>query len=97
MRVIARKSLIQFYTEHADSKTALEDWYRKISDSEWKSFAAIRKDINSIDSVGNERFIFNIRGNHYRLVAIIIFQSKKVYIRFIGNHKEYDKINASNI
>ncbi|MDN3605393.1 type II toxin-antitoxin system HigB family toxin [Kaistella yonginensis] len=41
--------------------------------------------------------VFNIRGNHYRLVAIIIFQSKKVYIRFIGNHKDYDKINVSNI
>lgn len=93
MRVIAKKTLILFYTEHADSKSALEDWYRKISDSEWNSFADIKKDINSIDSVGNQRFVFNIKGNHYRIVALILFSVQQVYIRFVGTHAEYDKIN----
>ena len=93
MRVIAKKTLILFYTEHSDSKSALEDWYRKISDSEWNSFADIRKDINSIDSVGNQRFVFNIKGNHYRIVALILFSVQQVYIRFVGTHAEYDKIN----
>lgn len=93
MRVIAKKTLILFYAEHADSKSALEDWYRKISDSEWNSFADIRKDINSIDSVGNQRFVFNIKGNHYRIVTLILFSVQQVYIRFVGTHAEYDKIN----
>lgn len=92
MRVIAKKSLIKFYTEHADAKSALEDWYRKISDSEWNNFADIKRDINSIYSVGNQRFVFNIKGNHYRVVALILFSVQQVYIRFVGTHAEYDKI-----
>ena len=93
MRVIAKKSLAQFYTEHADSKSALEDWYRKTSDSEWRNFADIKNDFNSADSVGNQRFVFNIKGNHYRIVALILFSVQQVYIRFVGTHAEYDKIN----
>ena len=73
------------------------DWYNKTQKSNWNSLSDIKEVFNSVGYVGNNRFVFNIRGNHYRLVAIIIFQSKKVYIRFIGNHKDYDKINASNI
>ena len=73
------------------------DWYNKTQKSNWNSLSDIKEVFNSVDYVGKNRFVFNIRGNHYRLVAIIIFQSKKVYIRFIGNHKDYDKINASNI
>ena len=93
MRVIAKKALVEFYTEHADSKSALEDWYRKTSDSEWNSFADVKNDFNSADSVGNRRFVFNIKGNHYRIVALILFSVQQVYIRFVGTHAEYDKIN----
>ncbi|WP_410681530.1 type II toxin-antitoxin system HigB family toxin [Chryseobacterium sp. MFBS3-17] len=93
MRVIAKKTLVLFYTEHADAKSALEDWYRKVSDNDWQNFADIKKNFNSVDSVGNQRFVFNIKGNHYRIVALILFSVQIVYIRFVGTHSEYDKIN----
>jgi mRNA interferase HigB len=57
----------------------------------------MKKTFNSVDSIGNNRFVFNIKGNNYRLIAIIIFASKKVYIRFIGTHGEYDKIRDYSI
>ena len=93
MRVIAKKTLVLFYTEHADAKSALEDWYRNVSDNDWQNFADIKKNFNSVDSVGNQRFVFNIKGNHYRIVVLILFSVQIVYIRFVGTHSEYDKIN----
>ncbi len=93
MRVISKKSLAVFYAKYPDSKNALEHWYESVSDAEWQNFADIKKDFNSVDSVGNQRYVFNIRGNHYRLVALILFSVQRVYIRFVGTHREYDKIN----
>ena len=97
MRIIAHRSLVQFYTKHAAAKTALEEWYTKVSKTDWDSFADIKRDFNSVDYVGNQRYVFNIKGNDYRIVALIKFKIKMVYIRFIGTHKEYDKINCSEI
>lgn len=74
-------------------KTALEDWHSKTKNAEWDNFADVKKTFNSVDSVGNGRFVFNIKGNSYRLIALIKFTLKLVYIRFIGTHKEYDKID----
>ena len=93
MRVISKKSLVMFYTEHADAKNALEDWYSKVSDCEWQNFADIKNDFNSVDNVGNQRFVFNIKGNHYRIVALILLSVQVIYIRFVGTHTKYDKIN----
>ncbi|MFJ1429382.1 type II toxin-antitoxin system HigB family toxin [Capnocytophaga canimorsus] len=92
MRVIAKKILVDFYTQHADAKTPLEDWYSKVEKAQWSSFAEIKQDFRSVDSVGNKRYVFNIKGNHYRVVALILFVPKTIYIRFIGTHSEYDKI-----
>lgn len=92
MRVIAKKTLVLFYTKHEDAETALEDWYEKTENSNWKNFAQLKQTFNAVDNVGNNRYVFNIKGNHYRLVALILFRIKMVYIRFIGTHKEYDQI-----
>jgi mRNA interferase HigB len=92
MRIIAHRTLVMFYTKHADAKTALEEWFHKTEKASWESFADIKKTFNSVDAVGNQRFVFNIKGNDYRLVALIKFKIKMVYIRFIGTHKEYDNI-----
>lgn len=92
MRVIARKTLVLFYTKHEDAETALEDWYEKTENSNWENFAQLKQTFNAVDNVGNNRYVFNIKGNHYRLVALILFRIKMVYIRFIGTHKEYDQI-----
>jgi len=96
MRIIAKKAIIDFYTLHSGAKIPLEDWYKKAISAEWSCFADIKNDFNSVDAVGNGRFVFNIKGNHFRLVVLILFVPKIVYIRFIGTHKEYDKIEKIN-
>lgn len=97
MRVVTFSRIKDYISVVPSTKTALEEWYYKTTKSEWNNLAEIKKTFNSVDYVGNNRYVFNIKGNHYRLVAIIIFASQKVYIRFIGTHKEYDKINCSTI
>ncbi len=92
MRVIKKATLVAFYAEHKDAKTALEDWYDNVEDAQWENFAGIKRTFKTADYVGNKRVVFNIRGNKYRLVALVLFKIKKVYIRFIGTHKEYDEI-----
>lgn len=97
MRVIAISTLRDFWTKHPDSEQALREWYVKTERAEWKSLNDIRNDFNSADYVKNQRYIFNIKGNDYRLVAAVKFTPKLVYIRFIGTHNEYDKIDAATI
>ena len=97
MRIIAHRTLVLFYAKHATARIALEEWYSKASKSSWDSFADMKNDFNSVDSVGNQRYVFNIKGNDYRLVAIVKFKIKMVFIRFIGTHKDYDKVDCKNI
>ena len=97
MRVIAISTLKEFWARHPDADLPLTEWYTKVSNAHWKSCADIKNDFNSVDYVGNQRYVFNIKGNHYRLVAAIKFIPELVYIRFVGTHADYDKIDASNI
>lgn len=97
MRVIAHRTLVKFYSKRQDAKTAIENWYIKTTSAAWQSFADFKKDFNSIDNVGNQHYVFNLKGNDYRLVVVIKFQIKMVCIRFIGTHSEYDKIDCTNI
>ncbi|MCQ2127828.1 MAG: type II toxin-antitoxin system HigB family toxin [Bacteroidaceae bacterium] len=92
MRIIARKTIVDYYTKHPKAKDALEEWFHKVQKAEWKNFSDMRKTFNSVDSVGNKRYVFNIKGNDFRLVAIVKFTPSHVLIRFIGTHAEYDKI-----
>lgn len=70
----------------------MRDWYKITKRAEWENFADLKNTFNSADSVGSDRFVFNIKGNHYRIVAIVIFKVKRVYIRWVGNHKDYNRI-----
>jgi mRNA interferase HigB len=97
MRIVARKTIVHFYQNHSDSKIALEEWYSKTHRAEWLNSSEIKQTFNSVDSVGNDRFVFNIKGNDYRLVALILFKIKTVYVRFIGTHAEYDKTDCTKI
>ena len=97
MRIIARSKIIEYYTEHPDAKTALEEWFNKVKKAEWSCFSDIRQMFNSVDYVGNQHYVFNIRGNNHRLIVVIKFTIKTVLIRFIGTHAEYDMIDAKNI
>lgn len=97
MRIIARSKIVEYYEENFRAKSALEDWFTKTKKAEWSCFADVKKTFKTADYVGNQHYIFNIKGNEYRLIAVIKMSIKTVSIRFIGTHSEYDNINASNI
>lgn len=92
MRIVTYKRILEFSKKYADAEIPLNFWYHTVTAKEWNNLNEIKQTFNSIDYVGNNRYVFNIKGNDYRLVAIISFNAKKVYIRFIGTHAEYDKI-----
>ena len=92
MRVISKKTIINYYTTHPDSKGALLAWYERFSTTEWRDFNHLKTAFPSADFVGNNHYVFNIKGNDYRLVVVIQFIPQRALIRFIGTHAEYDKI-----
>lgn len=97
MVVIAKSALVQFTKEHPDALVPLMEWYDTVSAADWNTINDIRTVFNSVDYVGNERFVFNIKGNRYRLIVSIVFSIRTVYIKFIGTHAAYDKINAKTV
>jgi mRNA interferase HigB len=72
-------------------------WYDETKSADWKNFTELRKTFNTADHVGNDRYVFDVKGNQYRLIALIIFKVRTVFILFIGTHKEYDEVNASKV
>lgn len=97
MVIISKTILREFGQRHPVVATALNEWYSLTKSADWNSMAAIKQTFNSVDYVGNDRFVFNIKGNKYRMVTMIFFDRRTVYIRFIGTHAEYDKIDCSII
>lgn len=99
MRIVSHKKLKEFYetSGRKDTRIALERWYNIVENAEWKDLNDIKIDFPSVDYVGNQHYVFNIRGNNYRLVVVIKFMMGYVFVRFIGTHKEYDKIDCSKI
>lgn len=92
MRILTYRRIREFSEKHADIRVPLNLWHHTVQGKEWKNLNELKEDFNNVDYVGNHRFVFNIKGNDYRLVAIISFKAQKVYVRFIGSHAEYDKI-----
>ena len=80
-----------------NAKEPLVKWYQLTLLSDWKDFHSVKGTFNSVDSVGNDRYVFNVGGNKYRIVAMIHFGARTVYIRFVGTHKEYDRINCKTV
>ena len=92
MRIFSKGTLVEYYTEHPQARQPLEDWYVITKKAVWQNINDIRNDFNTVDYVGNDRYVFNIKGNDYRLIVVIRFSKGRVFIRFIGTHAEYDKI-----
>jgi mRNA interferase HigB len=97
MVIISKAILRDFGLLHPDAVEALNSWYSLVKSEDWESLAELRQFSNSVDYVGNDRYVFNIRGNRYRLVAMIFFDIRTVFIRFIGTHSAYDAIDATVI
>ncbi len=96
MVIITFKRLREFIDHYPDSKTALFYWYNLVQKADWKNISDIKRDFNSVDYVGNDRYVFNVKGNQYRLVVMIHFDIRTVYVRFIGDHGDYDKTDVKN-
>jgi mRNA interferase HigB len=97
MRIISRKRLKEFREKHPDAQQALQAWYADVKHADWQTPANIKNVYRNASIVANNRAIFNIKGNNYRLVIEVQYQYGVVYIRFVGTHQEYDKIDATTI
>jgi len=99
MRVVSHKKLKAFFETKGreDSRVALERWYDIVEKAEWKNLSDIKADFPSVDYVGNQHYVFNIKRNQYRLVVVIKFTIGYIFIRFVGTHKEYDIIDSTTI
>ena len=99
MRIIAFRTLREFWKnpEYADSETSLRSWYHDAKKADWKNSNELKQQYKSASIVGEGRVVFNIKGNTYRLVVSIDYEFRVIFIRFIGTHEQYDKINAKTI
>lgn len=97
MRVFARNTLREFWTNHSDSEDALKAWFAEAENAQWKSPADIKNQYPHASILPGNRVIFNIKGNTYRLVVKINYGYGQVFIRFVGTHAAYDKIDATTI
>ena len=97
MRVIAKKILRDFWETHPDTLQQLKAWYQETSKAEWARPKQIKLEYPSTSFLTDNRIVFNIKGNHYRLIVRINYDYQMIWIRFIGTHAEYDKIDAKTI
>ena len=99
MLVIIRKKLIEFYEQpgRQDAKGQIEAWYYEAKRAQWESPTDVKAQYGSASVIGDNRVVFNIAGNKYRLIVRINYNSKPVFVRFVGTHQEYDKIDAEVI
>jgi mRNA interferase HigB len=97
VRVIAKKTLRDFWLKHTDCEQQLKAWYQEASQASWDSPKDVKIEYPTASFLQNNRVVFNIKGNHYRLIVRINYGYKIVWIRFIGTHGQYDKIDANKI
>ncbi len=96
-RIFSKSTLRQFWEKHADAEQYLKTWYDTAMSSDWKSPADVKQTYANASILKSNRIVFNIKGNQYRLIAKFNFEKQWIFIRFIGTHAEYDRINADTI
>jgi mRNA interferase HigB len=96
MHIVSFKKLRDYFNKETNSRVALQDWFKMAKKAEWNNYSDLINTFNSADNVGNSRYVFNVKGNHYRVVAIVRFNIKRIFIRWVGNHSEYNKIKDIN-
>jgi mRNA interferase HigB len=97
MNVVSRQTLIAFWTKHPQAKGPLNQWFSAARRAEWKTTQDIRADYNSADFLADNRVVFDLGGNKYRVVVRVSYTFKQVLIKFVGTHAEYDKIDATKV
>lgn len=97
MRIISRKKLKDFWLKHEDAESSLKAWFADTKNAQWNTPVDIKNNYRNASFLAENRVVFNIKGNKYRLIVAIHYHFGLIYIRFIGTHQEYDKINAREI
>lgn len=97
MRLISKTKLIEFWTRYTDSKEQLQAWTTEVKHAEWRTPSDVKARYSTADILPGDRVVFNIKGKKYRLIVKIQYNIQIVFIRFIGTHKEYDRIDAEKI
>ena len=97
MRIISKRALREFWEWRPDSERALSVWYSIVEQADWSTPAQIRESFPDASFVGDNRVVFNIRGNRFRLVAWINYRWRTVYIKWLGTHAEYDRIDVEQV
>lgn len=97
MRIIARRALRDFWEQHADAEQPLRAWYHDVLQADWESPADVKRVYASASVVGGNRLVFNIRGHKYRLVVAVNYTYRMCYVRFIGTHQAYNRIDAATV
>ena len=97
LRVVAKKILRDFWEKHKDCEQQLKSWFQEASNAQWKNPNEIKLDFPSASILNDNRVVFNIKGNHYRLIVKLNYDYQMIWIRFIGTHAAYDKIKADEI
>lgn len=97
MRIIARRALREFWQRHERAEQPLRAWYAEATKADWRTPQDIKDAYRQASFLGDNRVVFNIGGNHYRLVVHINFYYKVVYVKFVGTHAEYDRIDPESV
>ena len=95
--VITKGTLRDFWEKHPTAALPLQIWYKETQEADWKTPHDVKAQYGNASVVGSNRIVFNVKGNDFRLIAAINYATGIVYIRFIGTHKEYDRIDAATI
>lgn len=96
-RILSKRTVKEFWKKFPDSKDYLETWFETAKGANWQNPSDIKEFYSTVSILKDSRVVFNIKGNHYRLVAKINYEKQWLFIRFIGTHKDYDKIDANTI
>jgi mRNA interferase HigB len=103
MHVIAKSTLVKFWEQLAKGKpraaaqTAMIEWYSTTSDADWNNFGELKNTFNTADYVGGGKIVFDVGGNKYRIVGLVGFRTKRVFVLFVGTHAEYDAIDVAKL
>ena len=97
MRIIAISTLVNYYRQHPEAEQPLKSWIAEVKRANWQTVHDIKAQYKNASILKNRRVVFNIKGNEHRLIVAVAFRLGAVYIKFIGSHTEYDRINADNV
>ncbi|MBO9573369.1 MAG: type II toxin-antitoxin system HigB family toxin [Chitinophagaceae bacterium] len=93
--IITRKTLLEYCNKYPAASNAFREWYHEMVKSSFKNFNELKKVYTNASIVGDDRVVFNIMGNKYRLVVRIIFEFKAIQVKWFGTHREYDQVNVT--